>query len=413
MVYTWYRPPPVTRPVRHVIYSNQACREGPAHKVLPCRHRNPGDAALAERQFAHEVDKPAKIDASIMSLGAAGEPSPAASLAGLELAGGWLVKELVPRPEAATGGQYSASYLVESITGSKGFLKALDYSRAFRSPDPALALNNMTAAYLHERTLLQRCLNRKLRRVIRAVDFGSVAVPGSAFPVDYIIFERAVGDLRDQMMAMDRINNGWRLRTLHQISVGLLELHNSGIAHQDLKPSNVLHVAPDDAKIGDLGRSACRDVQCPFDDDPVPGTRAYAPPELLYDFAAPDFSRRRFGCDAYLLGSMVLYLFLGSGSTLLLISQLNEQHRPKAWRDGFAAVLPYLRVAFGEVLSQIAPQLKLAHPQGDLLRIVAELCEPDPALRGHPLDRNRPEMQYSLDSPSRIVPYKAKSGARD
>jgi eukaryotic-like serine/threonine-protein kinase len=323
-------------------------------------------------------------------------PSAATSLVGMTLPNGWTVTALVPRPQTPSGGNYSVSYLVETAGGAKGFLKALDYSRAFKSPNRVLLLNKMTQAYLHEKQLLQRCLTRKLRRVVRAIDFGEVDVPGFESGVDYIIFERAANDLRDQISVMDKLDDSWRLRTLHQISVGMMELHGSGIAHQDLKPSNVLNF-PDGNKLSDLGRSACREVQCPFDDEIVAGSRAYAPPELLYDFAAQDFSQRRFGCDAYLLGSMAVYLWVGGGSTLLLLSELDEAHRPNRWKDGFATALPYLRSAFGTVLKNLQPRLMLPIAGVNLLPVVEELCEPDPALRGHPLNRRRPEGQYSIE----------------
>ncbi len=321
--------------------------------------------------------------------------SAANSLVGLTLNGGWVVKELIEKPQTPTAGNYSVSYLVEDSGGSKGFLKVLDYSRAFRSPDRVLLLNKMTEAYLHEKELLERCRTKKLRRVVRAIDFGQTDVPSFEAGVDYIIFERASGDLRDQIAAMVELDDSWRLRTLHQVSVGLTELHGLGIAHQDLKPANVLDF-PEGNKLGDLGRSACKDVHCPFDDDVIPGTGAYAPPELLYHAPAPDFAKRRFGCDAYLLGSMVVYMWANIGSTGLLISELAPPHRPAEWKDDFENVLPYLRAAFGSVLNKLEPRLRLSDGI-DLLSIVEELCEPDPAQRGHPQNRHRAETQYSLE----------------
>lgn len=324
--------------------------------------------------------------------------SAAMHLSGMSLPGGWGVKFLIPRPAGRSNGSYSVSYTVENEDGSQGFLKALDYSRAFSSPDPALAISTMTQAYLHERELLSRCGSRNLRRVVRALGSGSVSVPGFEITVNYIIFERADGDLRAQMDALDRIDDAWRARTLHQIATALQELHRLGIAHQDLKPANVLTFGPDNSKVADLGRSVCRDLTCPYENEAIPGTRSYAPPELLYGSPPTDFHRRRFGCDAYLLGSMATYLFTGTASTTLLLSYAHPDHAPTQWADGFDAVLPYLKDAFAKVLETLEGKLNVTvEVRVDLLASIRELCEPDPSRRGHPANLNRPDSQYSVE----------------
>ncbi len=323
--------------------------------------------------------------------------SAAQSLAGMRLDRGWTVTELVPRRDRGTGGRYSVSYLAVHDSGARGFLKALDYSRAFTAPDRVLELNRLTSAYLHEVRLLYRCAAKRLRRIVRAIDKGQVSVPGFQIGVDYIIFERAERDLREQIDIVEQIDDAWRLRTLHQIATGLFELHGSGIAHQDLKPSNVLQFSREDSRLADLGTSACRDMEGPYDNDTVPGTRAYAPPELLYSSAADNWDRRRFGCDAYLLGSMIVYLFTGCNATALLINNLAKEHRHDQWGDGFLSVLPYLRASFGAVLAQLTATFTVPLVSQELLTFVSELCEPDPTKRGHPANRNNKNNQYSLE----------------
>jgi len=323
--------------------------------------------------------------------------SAATSLVGTTLTEGWRVTALMPRPDGHSTGHYSVSYCVENEDGRQGFLKALDYSKAFQLPDPALLLNAMTEAYLHERQVLARCSSRKLRHIVRALGGGATTVPGFETPVNYIIFERADCDLRAQMDAADMVDDAWRINTLHQVATGLFELHGSGIAHQDVKPANVLQFGTGTTKVADLGRSACRDLACPYESDVIPGTRAYAPPELLYRSPAADFVRRRFGCDAYLLGSMAVYLFTGISATALLMGEIAAAHRPAHWNDGFSSVLPYLKAGFARVLENLERRLVVPAVKGHLLQMIAELCEPDPAYRGHPLNRPYPERQYSLE----------------
>lgn len=323
--------------------------------------------------------------------------SAATSLVGKSLPDGWRVTALIPRPDGHSTGHYSVSYRVERENAEHGFLKALDYSMAFRLPDPAIALNAMTEAYLHELQVLTRCSSRKLRHVVRTLGGGAITVAGFETPVNYIIFERADCDLRAQMDAADMVDDAWRINTLHQIATALFELHGSGIAHQDIKPANVLQFGTGRTKVADLGRSVCKDFTCPYENDLIPGTKAYAPPELLYQSPAADFVRRRFGCDAYLLGSMAVYLFTGISATALLMGELAEIHRPAQWHDGFSFVLPYLKAGFARVLENLGKSLVVPAAKGDLLQMIAELCEPDPAYRGHPLNRRHPERQYSLE----------------
>ena len=124
----------------------------------------------------------------------------AMSLSGTQLTGGWTVTELIPKPDGSSAGNHSVSYHVEHESGSRGFLKALDYSSAFREDDPAPILKGMVDAYIHERELLACCSNRNLRHVVKAIGDGKTAVQGFETPVNYIIFERAAGDLQRNLM---------------------------------------------------------------------------------------------------------------------------------------------------------------------------------------------------------------------
>ena len=91
-----------------------------------------------------------------------------------------------------TGGHFSQGYIVENTDGRQGFLKALDYSRALRSKDPARALQAMTAAFNFERDILEECGQKNLSRIIRAIGAGKVhldpQLPETL--VEYLVFER-------------------------------------------------------------------------------------------------------------------------------------------------------------------------------------------------------------------------------
>ena len=188
---------------------------------------------------------------------------PAEQLVGHTLADGWIVETLIPKSPNQTGGQFSTSYLVRSSDGAVAFLKAMDYQDALSSPDPATTLNAMTNAYLFERNLLRLCKEKRLSKVVRAITDGKIMVSGQ--PVEYLIFEMADGDIRKHLSQLRQFDLAWRLRCIHNIFVGGQQLNNAQIAHQDLKPSNVLNYGNGGQKLADLGRAWYKAAPSPFD----------------------------------------------------------------------------------------------------------------------------------------------------
>ena len=322
--------------------------------------------------------------------------SSAERLTGLILDGEWKVVSPAPKEANATGGFFSKCYFVEKADGRKAFLKALDISLALREDDPAIALQALTQAFNFEREVLMKCKDEKLDHIVLAIDDGKVRFEDAADGgvVQYLIFELADGDVRRQATINERFNIAWSLRSLHHIAVGLQQIHGQGIAHQDLKPSNVLVFNGNNSKIGDFGRSAYKGHIPPHENNNVAGDLTYAPPELLYGYVDPDWNRRRFGCDAYLMGSMALFFFLGVGATPLLLKELPEEFVWDSWRGTFEDVLPYLHDAFQRLLVTYSDSLPKSI-RAELTEIVSQLCVPDPRLRGHP--RNRVINQFSME----------------
>jgi len=256
----------------------------------------------------------------------------------------------------------------------------------------------MTSAFNYERDLCVKCRNRKLSRVVAALTEGRllVAPENPASVVQYLIFELAHGDVRSQLDSLEQFDTAWVLRVLHHIATGLQQLHTIGIAHQDLKPSNVLVFSAQIAKLADLGRSAYKGEKAPHDDHPFAGDPAYAPPELLYHHLNEDWGRRRFGCDAYLLGSMVVFFFTRASMTALLLNHMDESHHPSDWPGSFPEVLPYLRHSFAQALPLLESELS-AGLREPLMTAVRQLCEPDPLHRGHPANRIGFRDPFSLE----------------
>lgn len=319
---------------------------------------------------------------------------PAEQLVGLKLADDWTVVSQIPKSPNQTGGTFSTSYLVKSSDGAEAFLKAMDYQDALKSPDPATTLNAMTNAYLFERNLLRLCKEKRLSRVVRAITDGKVIV--SEQPVEYLIFELADGDIRKHLSELQQFDLAWRLRCIHNIFVGGQQLNNAQIAHQDLKPSNVLNYGTRGQKLADLGRAWYKAAPSPFDGLLCAGDRHYAPPELLYQGDPINLPDRRFSTDFYLLGSMVFFMFSGIQVTAALILKLAPEYRPTQWAGTYGEALPYLNHAFFEVLRELQrsiPNPKLADELSD---IVEQMCNPDVQVRGDRLHKAKIGSRFNL-----------------
>ncbi|HEY3269308.1 MAG TPA: protein kinase [Armatimonadota bacterium] len=323
---------------------------------------------------------------------------PAERLEGLILDGGWRVISAVPRSVDGTGGNFSSCYVVHSDRGQKAFLKAVDFQWAMQQDDPMRALQYLTEAFNFERDILCACRDKRLDRVVHPLADGSVVPPGgSSFDVvHYIIFDLADGDIRAHAAYTDQFEVAWALRCLHHVATGLEQLHDNGMAHQDLKPSNVLVFNESTSKLTDLGRAALKGRTPPHHNYPVAGDRSYAPPELLYGYIDPDWNPRRCGCDAYHLGSMAVYFFTGQCMTALLTGHLHPDHHFQNWRADYREVLPYVRDAFDLAVDDFA-QCVPEDLRDELTLAVQQLCDPDPGQRGHPRARASRGNPFSLN----------------
>ena len=323
--------------------------------------------------------------------------TPAQQLIGRNLNNGWTVVERFPKSQSATGGFFSASYIVRSNKSREAFLKAMDYRRALSSPEPAKALQAMTSAYVFEKNLLERC--KDMSHVVTILDSGKIE-PSEDEPsnvVEYLIFEKADGDIRSYVDTGRAFETAWALRTMHQAAVALWQLHRARIAHQDVKPSNVLVFGETDSKVADLGRAFDHSTVSPHDDLEIAGDKSYAPPELLYRHTPADWQARRLGCDLYLLGSLIVFFCTGGFSmTHLLLANMSSEHHHNRWNEDFDGVLPYLLHAFSKVVGQLRKNVQQEYAD-KIAELVTQLCHPDPMIRGKPKSVVSPASQYSLE----------------
>jgi len=331
-------------------------------------------------------------------------------LLGTQLSSGWKVVETVgwdPNTGLGsdhyngTGGHFSVPYIVEK-DGRRAFLKAIDLTSAMHSPNMLMELHQITSAHSFEALLLKICEGEKMDRVVIALESGQASVGVNLQDkAPYLIFELADGDVRRRVQRVnDSLRLSWWLHAMHQISVGLQQLHSRRIAHQDLKPSNVLAFGnARDFRVADLGRAICDGTAGPHDDLLFSGDFGYAPPEILYTQLDPDFATRRLGCDLYLLGSMIFFFATGFGCTQQLVSRLAVSERPQTirgtWNGTYVAALPIIQHHFTDLLAELSEALDPSVAE-ELTKAASELCNPDPAFRGHPLDRVKAGDRFSL-----------------
>lgn len=163
-------------------------------------------------------------------------------LTGITLTNGWTINEPVLRADGATGSQFSTGFIATNSDGKRAFVKVLDLAvDPNLDPDEQLKdLQTRLALFNYERDLLEKCVVKNIRRVVRIIDRGTHQVEGETNTLHFIMFELAERDLNSHASLEDTLNTTMNMHIIHQTSLALEQLHFNQISHQDLKPSNVL-----------------------------------------------------------------------------------------------------------------------------------------------------------------------------
>jgi eukaryotic-like serine/threonine-protein kinase len=318
------------------------------------------------------------------------EDSAAHNLLDYKLKTGWKVIEKITKTAGSTGAFFSVCYKVEK-DGEICFLKAFDFAKFFglselEQPGRSVVdvISDMISAFKYERDLSQHCKDKFVTKVSFVREAGEETIIGFTYSlVPYLIFELADGDVRTQLKFSDKLDVAWKLGSLHDIAVGIKQLHKIDVSHQDLKPSNIL-LFNKKSKLGDLGRSLCKDLDGPYNDYIFSGDNTYAPPEIMYGYFENDWNKRVFATDCYLLGSMVVFYFTGISMSALLMKNMHENFKIDKWSCGeFDEVKPYIADAFAKALTEFEECIQYDILKKDLKNIVERLCFPFPENRGH------------------------------
>ncbi len=245
--------------------------------------------------------------------------------------------------------------------------------------------------YVFERDILTHCRDKKLSRVVQIVDSfeQQVTVSGTSLslPAYCLVFEMANGDSRSLFDVSIR-SDAAILCVLHNVAVGLDQLHRNGMTHQDVKPANVLTFSSGkhDAKLADLGRAVWLGRAIPHDAVACPGDVRYAPFEQIYGDSPSNWLSRQ-AADLFMLGSLVCFLFTGSSPTRKIMEKLPDHLKPPLWNGSwsgvYASVLPIISNEFSQYLLFVDSKLP-SWCRTDLLKLIEQMCHPDISQRGDP-----------------------------
>jgi serine/threonine protein kinase len=257
-------------------------------------------------------------------------------------------------------------------------------------------LQRILSEFNNEKRIHEHCRDQRLSRVTKIYDHGVEVVSGQG--VHFLVCEYAERSLRNyHPPGEESVPTHHRLVALRKIASALVQLHASGVSHQDVKPCNAVYFEDDRIKITDLGSASCIHLPAPpHDDDPFVGQPNYAPYELLYKLDAhSNWHRRRYGCDVFLLGNLIFTSFVGCSLTPLAMHALNERLWPANFSGEYDEVLPDLISAHALLIPAFLEECVSKSVVTDVIQLVSSLCHPDPTKRG--LSRSSPQGSNAFD----------------
>lgn len=356
----------------------------------------------------------------------AGSPTvqPRNQLVGRTIRDGWKIVERLDKKEGDSGGTFGTGYLATRDEGEMAFVKAIDFMSSMQGENIAATLLRVTQEFEFERQVLEFCTNRGMTKVLRFYGHDQVSADNSANPlmmVSCLIMEAGDKDLRRLVNtngAGAAASCAWNLFILSDVALAVSQLHAGNIAHHDIKPSNVIATktngsghpqektpspfgqvcARQEVKVGDLGRALRRDRAGPYDDLGFAGDPRYQPVEAFYGHVPSDWVDSREAADAYMVGSLIVYLFTGVSLQDLIARYIPAQFFPSAWRGQYDETLITVLVdATSRALHEhLRPALPAEHVDG-VLSIARSLTHPDPTRRGDPKARRQLGRPVGMD----------------
>lgn len=312
--------------------------------------------------------------------------------------GDWKILNKVSQSVDDTGGHFSIQYIAEK-DGFRFFFKAFDIERTIRGAglNFTTALEHQMKVFNFEKELLEKCRERSLSKIVRVIEAGSIpSDDANPFPIPFLIFELADGNVREYLKFQTEVDFAWKLKSLHDIATGIQQLHSVDIIHQDIKPSNILQFK-EDSKIADLGRSKTFSGTGPYDKILFSGDKTYAPIETYseFSFLQPEkWLDKNLAMDSYALGNLMTFYFSGLNMSALIISRFKKMGLASS--STREELLTYLNTFYQESLNEIRKGIEYDAFKDDITTMIEQLCNPDPNLRGDPITIRSIGGKYAL-----------------
>ncbi len=311
----------------------------------------------------------------------------AGALLGETLEGGYRVIRKLPWSVDHPERNRSCCYEAVGPSGEKYFVKAYD----FRHEERSGKLEDLVAAgrqFISEKDIHSKAST--LRRSTHLVSHGTINIGSET--AHYLVSEWVDVCLKRRRPAgRGHATAEQRFIDLRQVCSSLIQLHRSGIAHQDVKPSNVMVDPVGVLKMTDYGVSTCSDLAPPpSDSEMVPGDVNFAPFESLYAQRTGSWRRQRLGGDMFMLGNLCFYSFSGLPIAQVALSMLPPELQPASATVDYSDIVPHIIKSMSELVESVLEGAGLQDEiRDEVVRLVLELCHPDPRFRGDARDRAR------------------------
>lgn len=349
--------------------------------------------------------------------------SPKDMLLGKTIKDGWCLVERLEKKAGDSGGTFGTGYLAARGMGELAFVKAIDYVAAFAGGNLARDLLRVTQEFEFEREILEFCTNKGMTKVIHFYGHDELSADGSGNPmmkVSCLIMEAGDKDLRRLVLSNGAgagAGCAWNLFILSDIAQAVAQLHLSDIAHHDVKPSNVIAIkdlkksifqdaapaplggiaARQEVKIADLGRVLRKNEAGPFNAYGFAGDKRYQPLEASYGHTPVDWVDSREAADAYMVGSLVFYLFVGVSLQDLIAQYIQPKFYPVNYAQYDQALIAILVDATARAIHEhLRPSLP-AEFVDEIMAITLALTHPDPKQRGDKRSRKQLGRRVGMD----------------